>query len=140
MSVDKFVKALARHELAVKALATATKHIGYALGECPIQKELDKEYDLQWRGGGYSKIEQLTDSKGNTKTHLWHAFNFGTQERLYDDEVTEYLADEENGCAHCAKAWELIQDRKKARQELGVARRLIRYYGKQALQMVRDDE
>lgn len=139
MSADKFVKALARHEMAVKALAAATKHIGYALGECPIQKDLDKHYDLQWNGGGYEIINDLTDGKGNTKTHLWHAFNYGS-ERLYDDEVTEYLADEKTGCQHCSRAWELINERKKARQELGVARRLIRYYGKQALLMVADNE
>lgn len=138
--MNKFIKALARHELAVAGLSAATKNIGYALGECPIQKELDKRYDLQWNGGGYEIINQLTDGKGNTKTHLWSAFNYGAQERLDDDEVAEYLADEESGCAHCARAWELINDRKKARQELGIARRLIRYYGKQALLMVVGDE
>lgn len=134
--MNKFIKALARHELAVTGLAAATRNISEALNKCPIQVELDKEYDLQWQGGGYERSEQLTDGKGNTKTHLWHAFNYGTQERLYDDEVTEYLADEETGCQHCAKAWVLIHERKKARQELGVARRLIRYYGKEAVKLV----
>lgn len=140
--MKKFIQALARHELAVNNLAAASGAIGSELAKCPTQVELDKEfdlYDLQWQGGGYSKIEQLTDGKGNTKTHLWHAFNYGS-ERLDDDEVTEYLADEHTGCEHCARAWASIQDRKKARQELGIARRLIRYYGKLAMQMVEADE
>lgn len=137
--MNKFVKALARHESAFAGLAAATSAIGSELGKCPIQKELDKHYDLQWQGGGYEIINSLKDDKGNTKTHLWHAFNYGS-ERLYDDEVTEYLADEDTGCPHCARAWELIGERKKARQELGIARRLIRYYGKQALLMVADDD
>jgi hypothetical protein len=139
MSTAKFVKALARHELAVTGLAAATSAIGSELAKCPIQKELDKHYDLQWQGGGYWQIEQLTDDKGRTKNHLWHALNTG-ERRRYDDEVTEYLADEETGCPHCARAWELVHERKKARQELGVARRLIRYYGKLALAMVATDE
>lgn len=138
--MNKFIKALARHELAVVGLATATSAIGRELAKCPLQVELDKEFDLQWRGGGYGNIERLTDEKGRTKTHLWHAFSGGGQDRLYDDEVTEYLADEETGCQHCARAWELINERKKARQELGIARRLIRYYGKQAINMAADDD
>jgi hypothetical protein len=137
--MKKFIQALARHELAVNNLAAASGAIGSELAKCPTQVELGREYDLQWQGGGYSKIQQLTDSKGNTKTHLWHAFNYDG-ERLYDDEVTEYLADEHTGCEHCARAWVLIQARKKARQELGIARRLIRYYGKKALQMVASNE
>lgn len=134
--MNKFIKALARHELAVQALASATKDIGYALSECPIQVELEAELDRQWTGGGHSRIEQLTDNKGRTKTHLWQALNGDGQDRLDDDEVAEYLADEESGCPHCAKAWVLIHERKKARQELGVARRLIRYYGKLAVKLV----
>lgn len=140
MSVDKFVKALARHELAVNNLAAATGAIGSELGKCPIQVELDRLMDLQWNGGGYSEVDKLRDNQYRTKTHLWHAFNGDGQDRLDDDEVNEYLTDDETGCPHCAKAWGLIQDRKSARQELGVARRLIRYYGKEALLTVRGDE
>lgn len=140
MSADKFVKALARHELAVTGLAAATCAIGSELAKCPIQVELDRLIDLQWSGGGYEQAEKLRDNQFRTKTHLWHAFSGDGQDRLDDDEVTEYLADDETGCPHCSRAWELINERKKARQELGVARRLIRYYGKQALLMVADNE
>lgn len=138
--MNKFIKALARHELAVQALASATKDIGYALSDCPIQVELDVELDRQWTGGGSERIRQLTAAGGRTKTHLWMAFLGDGQDRLDDDEVTEYLADEETGCRHCAKAWELIQGRKNVKQELGVARRLIRYYGKQAVGLVEAEQ
>lgn len=140
MSTAKFVKALARHELAVTGLAAATSAIGSELAKCPIQVELDRLLDLHWNGGSYSESDKLRDSQFRTKTHLWHAFNYGKQERLDDYEVTEYLADEETGCPHCARAWELVHERKKARQELGAARRLIRHYGKLALAMVAADE
>ena len=138
--MNKFIAVLARHEMAVRALAHATKAIGYALGECPIQVELDNEYDLQWKGGGYSRIEQLTDDKGRTKTHLWQALNGDGEDRLDDGEVIEYLADEETGCPHCAKVWELIQKRKKVKQDLGVARRLVRYYGKEAIKLMAEPD
>lgn len=138
--MNKFIAALARHELAVQALASATKDIGYALSGCPIQVELDAELDRQWTGGGHSRIDQLTAAGGRTKTHLWMAFLGDGQDRMDDDEVTEYLADEETGCRHCANAWELIQGRKKAKQELGVARRLIRCYGKEAVKLMAEPD
>lgn len=138
--MSKFIKALARHELALQGVAEATRNIGHALSGCPIQVELDTELDWQLTGGGHSRIDQLTDPRGRTKTHLWLAFLGDGQDRLDDDEVTEYLADEETGCPHCAKAWMLIHERKKARQELGVARRLIRYYGKRAAKLVEAEQ
>lgn len=137
--MNKFIKALARHELAVIGLAAATRRIAETLDGCPVQAELANSIVQQWNGGGCSTIESLTDDKGRTKTHLWRALNTGDRRR-YDDEVTEYLADEETGCQHCAKAWVLIHERKKARQELGVARRLIRYYGKEAVKLVEAEQ
>lgn len=138
--MNKFLKALARHELAVNGLATATKAIGSELAKCPVQVELDRLLDLQWNGASYSDADKLRDNQYRTKTHLWHAFTGDGQDRLDDDEVTEYLTDEETGCPNCARAWELIHERKKARQELGIARRLIRYYGKQAVKMVEAEQ
>jgi hypothetical protein len=140
MAMNKFVKALARHELAVNGLAAATSAIGNELAKCPIQVELDRLLGLQWNGESYSEADKLRDNQYRTKTHLWRAFSGDGQDRLDDDEITEYLADDETGCPRCARAWELIHERKKARQELGVARRLIRYYGKQALLMAEDDQ
>lgn len=138
--MNKFIKALARHELALIAASEATRNIGNALSGCPVQVELDAELDRQWTGGGHARIDQLTAAGGRTKTHLWMAFLGDGQDRFDDDEVTEYLADDETGCPHCAKAWELIHERKKARQELGVARRLVRYYGKQAVKLMEAEQ
>lgn len=140
MNANKFIQVLARHELAVTGLAAATKAISNELSKCPIQVELDRLLDLQWNGGSYSESDKLRDNQFRTKTHLWHAFNGDGQDRLDDDEVNEYLADEDTGCPYCARAWELVHERKKARQELGTARRLIRYYGKRALAVVAHDE
>lgn len=131
--MSKFVEVLARHERAILSVAEITSQIGKALKKCPVQLELDAAYDLQWKEGDYSNIERLTDEQGRTKTHLWHALSGRGQDYRGDGDVIEYLADDENGCTHCAKAFDLILQRKKARQELGAARRLIRHYGKRAM-------
>ena len=120
----KMIEALARHERAVQSVEEIKDQIGNALKKCPI------EIQLQGLLQSMANVDHLFDEKGRTKTHLWHALN-----GRGDGDVIEYLADDETGCPHCAKAFDLILQRKKARQELGNARRLIRYYGKKALAM-----
>jgi hypothetical protein len=122
MNAERMIEALARHERAMQHLAEIKDQIGNSLRQCPIE--------IQVQGLWQSIVEtgHLFDEKGRTKTHLWHALN-----GRGDGDVIEYLADDETGCPHCAKAFALILQRKDARQELGVARRLIRHYGKLAL-------
>lgn len=134
MTIEQgMVAALARHERAIQGVAAATSSIGKALQKCPIQVELDRALGQLRALDGCAAIDSLRDEKYRTKTHLWGALSGDGQDRLDDGEVIEYLADEETGCPHCAQAWELILKRKQARQEVGIAKRLIRYYGKQAI-------
>lgn len=123
----KMMVALAKHEQAKEAVSDLTGAIGRALYGCSVERELEKLL-LSWQGA-----DHLFDEKGRTKSHLWRALNGQGQDRLDDDEVTEYLLAEETGCPACLKAWEFIQQRKEARQKLGAARRLIRHYGKRAI-------
>lgn len=125
----KMIIALAKHEQAKEAVSDLSSAIGRALCECSIEREIEKIL-REW-----GSIEHFYDEKGRTKTHLWQALNGQGYDRL-DGEVTEYLSSEETGCPACLKAWEFIQQRKDAKQHLGVARRLIRHYGKRAIEML----
>lgn len=134
MSMEKkCVAVLAAHEKALQDVKSLTKRIGEAIEGCPISVEA--------RGfvGSEQEMLKLFDSKARTKTHLWGALNAvagdgGYGERGLDaGEIDEYLAEAE--CQHCIEAWELIQQRKQARQQLGVQRRLIRHYGKLSMRM-----
>lgn len=129
---DPFLIALARHELALQRLAEIKVQIGAELSKCPIQIELER----LWSSISLPSADHLVDQKGRTKTHLWDAFNYGG---LEIDEITQYLADD-TGCPHCAKAWDLILERKNARQEAGIAKRIIRYYGKVAIRLTGGDK
>lgn len=42
------------------------------------------------------------------------------------------LADLEAACPHCRRAWDLVQERKKARQQFGIAKRAVSAAGKVA--------
>lgn len=131
MSTERMIEALARHERAIQAVASLKTKIGEELSKCSVEAELER----RWKDTGYPG--ELVDSKVYTKTHLWEALNERAGDGGYGErglnagEIVEHLADSE--CQHCMAAWELIQQRKDARQELGIARRLIRHYGKKAL-------
>ena len=128
---QKCVAALAAHEKAMQAVKAITLRIREEFALCPVSVEV-----MQW--DARANINHLFDDKGRIKTHLWQALNEiacdgGYGERGLDaGEVVEHLAASE--CPHCIEAWELIQQRKDARQQLGIQRRLIRYYGKRALE------
>lgn len=133
----KMIEALARHERAVQAVDEIRKQIGDALGQCPAEREVERRM-REWK-----PIGDLYDEKGRTKTHLWHAFRVREPSScgygsvgLGDDGIDDALSPgSEFECEHCLHAWRLIIARKKARQDLGAARRLIRYYGKKAMAM-----
>ena len=126
MSIEqRAMAALARHERAVQVVAEITSQIGKALKKCPVNEIIEQSL---FTGDA---VDLLIDNKGRTKTHLWHALN-GRD----DDEVADYLDGED--CEHCAQAWALILNRQQIRQEVGIARRLIRHYGKLAIAMQED--
>ena len=134
MSIEqKCMTALAAHEKALQAVKAMTRRIGDALHYCPVSVETRNGMATD------DDMRRLFDDKQRTKTHLWRALNEvagdgGYGERGLDaGEIDEYLAEAE--CPHCIEAWELIQQRKQARQQLGVQRRLIRYYGKRAMEL-----
>lgn len=130
---QKCVAALAAHEKALQAVKAMTRRIGDAIARCPVSVEIAQS----WKTG--ANVAHLTDEKGKDKTHLWQALtkrvgcDSGYGVRALDaEEINDELHDPE--CPHCIEAWELIQQRKDARQQLGIQRRLIRYYGKRAME------
>jgi glutaredoxin len=135
--MKKFIGALARHERAQQEVQRLKSAIGAALSQCPISvKYASIETTFEER-------EKMQDAKGRTRTHLWHALTETVEcdsgyfmRRLDDGEISEYLAYDETGCPHCLEAWRLIQQRKVARQELGIAKRALRTLGKSAIKMV----
>jgi len=142
MSVDKFVKALARHELSKQKVDALSRRIGSAIERCPV---VIKSND--WTISNAERAEIWDEKTGKHKTHLWQAFTETTQSecgygmRLLDeDEQEEGLRPRNGGCRHCLRAWRLIRDRRIERKELGYARLSIRALGRQALAMVRGDE
>lgn len=133
MNLSKMVAALARHERAAQSVAGMKAKIGEAIALCPVQLDIERS----WQG----EIGHLIDENGRAKTHLWHAFRVREpsscgwgQVGLGDDGIDDALSPgSEFECEHCLLAWRLIVERKHARQELGIARRLIRHFGKQAI-------
>ena len=127
---DKYIKALARHERSQQEVRRLKMAIGESIAKCPVDVSVMKMC---------VGVDALLDDKGRTKTHIWHALrkvvDDGPQNHrlLTSSEITAYLADTETGCQHCHEAWRLIQQRKAARQELGIAKRSIRRLGKSAI-------
>jgi glutaredoxin len=132
--MKKFIGALARHERAQQEVKRLKGAIGDAVSKCPIDLLASQESDMF--------DEELFDNRGRTKNHLWRAFRevtddgFFSPRSLNSGEITYYLKDAETGCPHCLEAWRLIQQRKVARQELGIAKRALRTLGKSAIKMV----
>ena len=138
--MNKFIAALARHELALTRVKSLGRQIGEAVSKCPIDiramsgEEPAGEYHELWVDGGK-----------HTKTHLWQAFQHKEpsscgwgEVHLRLDEVGDYIADEE--CPHCYRAWELIRERRDAKQELGRARLSIRALGRQAVKLMETEQ
>ena len=127
--MSKAMDVIVRHERAKQAVDSLTRRIGVKLGHCPISR-------LPVDDGS------MYDEKSRVKTHLWHAFNHrepcdsGYGEMgLCEDGVADALsAGSEYACRHCKRAYQLILQRKHARQELGNARRAIRAMGRAALE------
>lgn len=130
--LKQVMSAIIRHERAAVEVARLTSEVGNALEKCPVNVMLrDMEYSA-------AIVKKLTAPGGREKTHLWEALNEETESesgygmrKLGHDEIAEYL--EGAGCEHCLKAWDIIQQRKPARQELGIAKRAIRSIGRAAL-------
>lgn len=134
MNLNKILKTLAEHEKLLQESTSINKQISECINSCslPVDDGLITEYGTI----------RATDEKRKDKTHLWYAFretNDGpySQHLLSHEEITDYLDEEE--CHHCITAWRLIQDRKELRKRLGIAKRNIRIYGKQAIKQLEND-
>ncbi len=134
MSAEKMIAALARHERAHQAVAGFKVRIGDALALCPVSVKYAEQADLPY---SEFRTEAMLDNRGYVMTHLNDALTETSDDGygLDAEEINDYLHDEDTGCEHCLQAWRHIIERKAARQELGNARRLIRFYGKQAMAM-----
>lgn len=128
--------AIVRHERAAQNVRQLTTAIGKCFDECSVSKEIDA---LMLSGKDYGHL--LDGIK--TKTHLWQALHasepdesgYGT--RGLDTYEIESFVEE---CPACHTAWLLIRERKKARQELGNARRAIRTIGRAELARAASEE
>lgn len=130
---DRALNAIIRYEQAARTLADLQKQIGVALSRCSVNIELDK---------ALAASPQRDTSKllvgDRVRTHLHEALTveepcdsgYGNR-RLLGDEIGVWLEDSE--CAGCIEAWRLIVERKKVRQEFGIAKRVIRSIGRSAI-------
>lgn len=118
--------AIVRFERASRAVTAATKAIAEALAKCAASSIV--RFDEPW---------PIRDPEGNPRTHLWEALNLketgdeGYLRRLNEEERRLHL--EYSGCPHCLQALDLIEQRKSARQELGIAKRALRSIGRAAI-------
>ena len=141
--MNKFIKALARHELALTRVKSLGRQIGEAVSKCPIDiramsgEEPAGEYHKLWVDGGK-----------HTKTHLWQAFQhlepsdcgYGMV-HLDADGIADSLSEGSSyECQHCLRAWELICERKEAKADLGRARLSIRALGRQAVKLMEAEQ
>lgn len=129
---QKALQAAIRYEKASAQVKALTRSIGEELKECPTTKLAEQAWQ-QFGGNIY-----VSKSSGKVMTHLWGAFNeemegpYGAV-RLSEGEITDYLQDDETGCPHCLRAWELIGERKAARKALGKAKLSLRAIAKSAI-------
>ncbi|MCU9949827.1 hypothetical protein [Pseudomonas sp. PDM13] len=131
--MDKVLAAIVRHERAAQENHRLTTEVGAALARCPVNVELQN-----WSLPAHRRKE-LTTADGLSKTHLWEALDIREasptghgSERLSESEIADYLADDP-ACEHCQLAWQLLQQRKIVRSELGIAKRALRAIGRAAL-------
>jgi len=128
----KALQAAIRYEQASAQVKALTRSIGAELAECPTTKLAEQAWQ-QFGGNIY-----VSKASGKVMTHLWGAFNdemegaYGAV-RLSEGEITDYLQDNETGCPHCLRAWELIGERKAARKALGKAKLSLRAIAKSAI-------
>lgn len=138
--MTKFIKALARHELALTRVKALSQQIGEAVSKCPIDRQAMASDTPE-----HERQKLWSEGMKHTKTHLWQAFQHKEpsscgwgEVHLRLNEVGDYIADEE--CPHCYLAWELIRERRDAKQELGRARMSIRALGRQAVKLVEAEQ
>ncbi|MCA5970205.1 hypothetical protein KBY08_00555 [Pseudomonas sp. P135] len=128
----KIVITLAAHETALQQIKAQTTEIGVHINLC------ENGYDKIGPNGIEEHSKDLSDEKGNRKTHIWEAFQHREASScgygmvgLHVEEIADFLADE--GCIHCIRAWNIILERKKVKQELRGFRLSLRALGKSAI-------
>lgn len=125
--------AVIRYEVAAASVSGFAKLIGAALEECSVSKEMA----VHGESGNTRAWDRLMDGK-YVNTHLHQAFTMDFSpgheygdSLMRDAELEAWLEDE--GCEHCLRAYRLIQERRAARKEFGIAKRAIRAIGKRAI-------
>lgn len=121
--------AIVRFERASRAVKEATTAISDSIARCSVaEAEIADGHGNKYR-----------DSKARLKTHLWQVLQSqveyceetGAPSYLSPSEFMEEL--ESTGCPHCIETFRLIQERKLARKELGIAKRALRAIGRAAI-------
>lgn len=135
--MNKFITALARHELARQKVDALSRRIGAAIDRCPI---VIKSND--WNISNAERAEIWDEKTQRHKTHLWMAYNSQNHygEHFDEEGQRESLLPCNGGCRHCYRAFELIGQRKAARKELGYAKLSLRALGRQAVKLVESDQ
>jgi len=119
--VSRPLAAIVRFERASRAVTAATKAIADSISRCSVaEAEIADGHGNKYR-----------DSKGRLKTHLWQLLN---REVEYFEDPEEFREELESmQCPHCIETFRLIQERKAARKELGIAKRALRSIGRAAI-------
>lgn len=126
--------AVVRYELAAQAVTELSRAIGAAMTRCDI-------YGLAMEHQHPGPDTAALWDGQRVKTHLYHAYHvtvdagapYMEERTLTKAEQEEYLTAEATGCEHCLTAWQLIEQRRTARRELGLAKLAIRNIGKAEL-------
>ena len=134
--MKKYMHAIIRHEKARQAVDSITRDIGRAIGRCPVSVRAK-----DWSLTNAEKAEVRDEKSGKDKTHLWQAFAHREPSDcghgmtiMGEDGIEDALArGSEFECEHCYQAYQLILQRKAARNELGRARSSIRALGRNAI-------
>jgi hypothetical protein len=127
--VSRELAAIVRFERASRAVTAATKAIADSISRCSVaEAEIADGHGNKYR-----------DSKNRLKTHLWQLLN-SQVEYCEDTGAPNYLSPEEfreelesMQCPHCIETFRLIQERKAARKDLGIAKRALRSIGRAAI-------
>lgn len=126
--MSRALAAIVRFERASRAVTAATKAIADSISRCSVaEAEIADGHGNKYR-----------DSKGRLKTHLWEFLNH--QVEYCEETGAPYLSPEEfreelesMQCPHCIETFRLIQERKAARKDLGIAKRALRSIGRAAI-------
>lgn len=128
---DKYRDACAEYAKASAEVRRLGKAIGDAIRECYISQDAvwNKEHPDTWMRIP-DAVDHLKLAYAMEREQSDCGYGFQRYFANHDGDVEGYLAEK---CPHCYAAHMAIQERKKARQRLGVAKRRIGALGRAAL-------